>query len=243
MDLLLVRHARPERIENTDGSPADPPLAASGREQAAQVAAWLADEQLDRIYASPMRRARETAAPLLASRGLEALLEPRVAEFDQNSEVYVPLEQLKAEDPERWRAFVQGGYGEGIDFESFCADVVNGHKIRRSDSWVRCLVGKVYAAAVRKAFDLPIRDIDCDFRLIRTTLVKQLDLQSDSGSICVELIAGLADLGAVFREVPVHHYARRFGKSEFFQFSRILRTIYQLFKLHKRRGGKSGRDR
>ena len=24
------------------------------------------------------------------------------------------------------RAFVQGGYGDGIDFESFCADVVNG---------------------------------------------------------------------------------------------------------------------
>ncbi|MBW2315170.1 MAG: histidine phosphatase family protein [Deltaproteobacteria bacterium] len=126
MDLLLVRHARPERIENADGSPADPPLDASGQEQAARVAAWLADEPLDRIYASPMRRARETAAPLLATRGLEALLEPRVAEFDQHSEIYIPLEQLKAEDPERWRAFVQGGYGDGVDFESFCADVVNG---------------------------------------------------------------------------------------------------------------------
>jgi hypothetical protein len=83
---------------------------------------------------------------------------------------------------------------------------------------------------------LPVRDIDCDFRLIRTTLVKQLDLKSDSGSICVELIVGLDGLGAVFCEVPVHHYARRFGKSEFFQFPRILRTVYQLLKLHKRLG-------
>jgi len=107
-------------------APADPPLAASGREQAARVAAWLADESLHHVYASPLRRARETAAPIAGPRGLEPVLEPRVAEFDQHSDVYVPLEQMKAEDPERWRAFVQGGYGEGIDFESFCADVVNG---------------------------------------------------------------------------------------------------------------------
>ena len=113
---------------------------------------------------------------------------------------------------------------------------MNGHKIKRSDGWVRRVIGRVYAAAVRKAFDLPIRDIDCDFRLIRTHLLKQLNLRSNSGSICVELITGLADLGAVFREVPVNHYARRFGKSEFFQFSRILRTIYHLCKLHKRQG-------
>ena len=124
MELLLIRHARPQRIETEDGSPADPPLDAFGRGQAARLAAWLADEQLDRVYSSPLRRARETAAPLLATRDLELALEPRVAEFDQHSAVYVPLEQLKAEDPERWRAFVQGGYGDGVDFEAFCGDVV-----------------------------------------------------------------------------------------------------------------------
>lgn len=125
MDLLLIRHARPLRIEGADG-PADPPLAASGHEQAARMAAWLAHERLDRLYASPLRRALETAEPLLAGRGVEVAIEPRVAEFDQHSASYVPLEQLKAEDPERWRAFVQCGYGDGIDFERFCADVVNG---------------------------------------------------------------------------------------------------------------------
>jgi len=125
MELLLIRHARPERIENADG-PADPPLDASGREQARRLAAWMADEPLGHVYASPLLRARQTAEPLLEARDLELLLEPRVAEFDQHSDTYVPLEQMKAEDPERWRAFVQGGYGEGIDFESFCADVVNG---------------------------------------------------------------------------------------------------------------------
>ena len=76
--------------------------------------------------------------------------------------------------------------------------------------------------------------IDCDFRLIRTALVKQLDLTTDSGAICVELITGLAGLGARFEEVPVTHYARRFGRSQFFQIRRIVRTLYQLNQLRSR---------
>jgi probable phosphoglycerate mutase len=126
LDLLLIRHARPERVETRDGSPADPPLDATGREQAARLAAWLAGERIDRIYSSPLRRARETAAPLLAARGLALEIEPRVAEFDQHSDRYVPLEQLKVEDYERWLAFVQGGYGDTVDFEAFCREAIAG---------------------------------------------------------------------------------------------------------------------
>jgi glycosyltransferase involved in cell wall biosynthesis len=113
-------------------------------------------------------------------------------------------------------------------------DVVNGHKISRSDRWYRIWIGKVYASVVRSIFDLPIQDIDCDFRLIRSSLLDQLDLHSDSGSICVELISGLAQVGARFREVPVAHYSRRFGRSEFFQPGRIMRTVYQLIQLRNR---------
>jgi len=120
MELVLIRHARPERRRTDDGSPADPPLDPSGREQALRTAAWLAQERFDAIYSSPLRRARETAAPISERLGLAAEIEPRVAEFDQASDSYVPLEQLKVEDPEAWRAFVQGGYGQGLDFDAFC---------------------------------------------------------------------------------------------------------------------------
>jgi glycosyltransferase involved in cell wall biosynthesis len=113
-------------------------------------------------------------------------------------------------------------------------DVVNGQKISRSDCWYRIWIGKAYAALVQDIFDLPIKDIDCDFRLMRSSLLKQLDLISDSGSICVELVSGLDRLGARFREVPVLHYSRQFGKSEFFQLSRIIRTVYQLIQLRNR---------
>jgi len=126
MELLLIRHARPERRENPNGSPADPPLSEAGVREAEALAAWLSDEALDAVYASPLRRARETAAPLVRGRGLELAIEPRVAEFDRDAAAYVPLEELKAEAPEAWRAFVQGGYGEGRDLERFRRDVVEG---------------------------------------------------------------------------------------------------------------------
>lgn len=124
MDLLLIRHARPERRETRDGSPADPPLSRQGRQEAAALVRWLEGERIDRLVASPMRRARETAEPLARARGLDVRVEPRVAEFDQHAAAYVPLEELKAEDPEAWRAFVQGGYGEGLDLECFRRNVV-----------------------------------------------------------------------------------------------------------------------
>jgi len=124
VELLLVRHALPLRIENDDGRPADPPLSEVGREQARRVAAWLARERIDALYTSPLRRARETAAPLARSLGLEAADEPGVVEYDAGAAVYVPLEELKAADPEAWRAAVQGGLYAGIDIDAFRRTVV-----------------------------------------------------------------------------------------------------------------------
>ena len=119
MELLLIRHGLPERIERDDGLPADPPLAPRGREQAERLARWLEPDQIDAVYTSPMRRARETATPLAQAKGLELVLEPGVAELDQSSPVYLPLDELKRTDPARWRALVQGGLYEGIDLTTF----------------------------------------------------------------------------------------------------------------------------
>jgi len=112
MELLLIRHGLPVRVENTDGAPADPPLSVEGRDQAERVARWLADEPIDALYTSPLRRAKETAAPLERLRGLTARVEPGVIEFDHQESSYVPLEELKATDYEAWRDQMRG-YVEG----------------------------------------------------------------------------------------------------------------------------------
>jgi broad specificity phosphatase PhoE len=95
MELLFVRHGLPERITGADG-PADPPLAAEGRQHAERLARWLqAHGGVDAVWSSPLRRAQETAAPIAAAFGLEVHVDDDLAEYDRNSPHYVPLEELK----------------------------------------------------------------------------------------------------------------------------------------------------
>jgi probable phosphoglycerate mutase len=117
VELVLIRHALPVRIDEThpDAGPADPPLAPLGVEQAERLAAYLADEQVDAVWTSPMRRARETAAPLAAALGVEPRVDDGLAEFDRDALSYIPIEELKAagdprwyEQPERPEDFVAG---------------------------------------------------------------------------------------------------------------------------------------
>jgi 2,3-bisphosphoglycerate-dependent phosphoglycerate mutase len=105
MELLLIRHALPVRVEGADG-PADPPLAEVGHRQAAALAAWLAPEPIDAIYTSPLRRAVETAAPLAASTGLGPIVDEDLAEYDRHANEYIPMEELRAEGGERWEQAV-----------------------------------------------------------------------------------------------------------------------------------------
>jgi probable phosphoglycerate mutase len=120
VELLLIRHALPVRLSRDDGGAADPHLSAVGQRQVERLAAWLESERIDAIYTSPLRRARQTALPLAARRGLEPVVEPGVVEFDHQSSSYVPLEEIKATDYERWRALVvDGGLYAGVDLPAF----------------------------------------------------------------------------------------------------------------------------
>ena len=123
MELLLIRHALPVRIEGADG-PADPPLAEDGHRQARALADWLAPEPIDRLYVSPLTRARETAAPLAEARGMEPVVEEGVAEFDKDADSYVPMEELKASGDPRWHEIVGGGYFGDTSPDEFQSTVV-----------------------------------------------------------------------------------------------------------------------
>jgi glycosyltransferase involved in cell wall biosynthesis len=110
-------------------------------------------------------------------------------------------------------------------------DIVNGWKIDRGDPFHRKLIGRVYHHIVRIGFGFKLRDVDCDFRLIRREVFDVIDLESDSGTICLELVKKLQDAGYRFAEVPVHHFHRTYGKSQFFNFPRLWRTGVQLIDL------------
>src|SRR5207302_9300126 len=110
-------------------------------------------------------------------------------------------------------------------------DVVNGYKIKRQDDRYRAVSGAIYNALARWFFWLPVRDVDCDFRLVRRRALQRISLSASSGAICVELVHKLASAGCVFREVPVNHYERAHGRSQFFTPRRIAHTLYEFFAL------------
>jgi len=103
-------------------------------------------------------------------------------------------------------------------------DVVQGYKITRHDPLHRIVIGRFYHHLVRMAFGLKIRDVDCDFRLIRRAVFDTVELKSDSGVICAEMMTKIQRAGCRVTEVPVHHYERQHGKSQFFNFPRIFRV-------------------
>jgi glycosyltransferase involved in cell wall biosynthesis len=110
-------------------------------------------------------------------------------------------------------------------------DIVNGWKIGRGDPFHRVVIGRLYHHIVKALFGFKLRDVDCDFRLIRRDVFDVIDLESDSGTICLELVKKLQDAGFQFAEVPVHHYHRTYGQSQFFNFPRLWRTGVQLIDL------------
>lgn len=110
-------------------------------------------------------------------------------------------------------------------------DWVQGYKIARQDPIHRKLIGRLYHHFVASIFGLRMRDTDCDFRLMRRSLLDKVELQHDSGVICVEMMRGFQDVGGRFVEVPVHHHFRAYGKSQFFNVRRIANVGRDLAKL------------
>ena len=80
-------------------------------------------------------------------------------------------------------------------------------------------------------FRLPIRDTDCDFRLIRRTLLDRVELTSTTGVICVEMMRKFTQADARFVEVGVSHHDRPFGRSQFFRIPAVARSLLALAKL------------
>ena len=110
-------------------------------------------------------------------------------------------------------------------------DMVTGYKISRSDPIHRLVIGRVYHHVVKLLFRLRVRDVDCDFRMIRRDVFDRVRLERDTGVICLEMMRKIQDAGFRVVEVPVHHYHRLHGQSQFFNFGRVFWTGIDVLKL------------
>jgi len=109
--------------------------------------------------------------------------------------------------------------------------LVNGYKLERHDPWHRIWIGATYNFCARLLFRIRIRDIDCDYRLIRRELLQPSPLTSTSGTVCVELVRKLELSGWEVAEVGVHHYPRLYGRSQFFRLKSLAVTLVELLRL------------
>jgi broad specificity phosphatase PhoE len=125
MQLLLVRHALPLRSEAGPAGQgrADPDLSDEGWAQVARLPDALARFPITRVISSPQRRAVQTAEPVAASRGLDIEIDDRFAEYDRELPFYIPIEQIRAENPQEWARMANGQLPSAVDEDAFRARV------------------------------------------------------------------------------------------------------------------------
>lgn len=108
-------------------------------------------------------------------------------------------------------------------------DFINGWKIKRRDPLHRIIIGIVYQYFIKFIFGLKIKDVDCDFRLMRRAIFEVIELESHTGTITFELVKKVQDAGYRLVEVPVHHFYRQYGESQFFNVRRVGATLLRIF--------------
>jgi len=125
--LLLARHGETDwnRARRWQGH-ADRPLTERGWAQAAALAERLADIALDAVYASDLRRARDTAAVVAARQGIEVIELRELREVDVGSWEGLTREEAEARFPEGYRRWLAGGTGwdDGETYEEMSARVL-----------------------------------------------------------------------------------------------------------------------
>ena len=165
----------------------------------------------------------------------------RVVTHDRNLGYGAALRSGFAAATKEYIFYTDGdGQYDPAELESLLREVkpatglVNGYKMQRSDPWHRIGIGWLYNSFARWLFRIRLRDIDCDFRLIRRRALNLDSLRSTGGTICIELVRSIELSGSEIVEVPVHHYPRRYGQSQFFRVRSLVWTFLQLCEVFLR---------
>jgi glycosyltransferase involved in cell wall biosynthesis len=92
-------------------------------------------------------------------------------------------------------------------------DVVAGYRINRRDTLTRRINARAWNWLVRVLFYVPVRDIDCAFKLFDRDVLREVDIESVGAMVNTELMVKLGRSGASVVEVGVHHRPRRAGEA------------------------------
>ena len=113
------------------------------------------------------------------------------------------------------------------------ADAVWGYRIVRQDALLRRAYASAWNRLVRALFALPVRDVDCGFKLVRATVLRRFELQTTGAMISTELAVQCLAHGARFAEVGVHHRPRIAGEETGGDPRVIARALHELLRMHR----------
>ncbi|MGN6475401.1 MAG: glycosyltransferase family 2 protein [Mycobacteriales bacterium] len=111
-------------------------------------------------------------------------------------------------------------------------DVVAGYRIKRRDPFTRRLIARAWNYLVRALFYVPVRDIDCAFKLFRREVFDGLELNSVGAMVNTELMVKLGRSGYRVVEVGVQHFPRTAGTPQGASLKVILRAFSELRRMH-----------
>jgi glycosyltransferase involved in cell wall biosynthesis len=111
-------------------------------------------------------------------------------------------------------------------------DVVVGYRLDRQDNLVRIMNAHAWNWLVRLLFRVPVRDVDCAFKLFRRGVLQGVEVRSGGAMFSAELVARLGARGARITEVPVRHLPREKGSSSGGNIRVIARAFRDLFALY-----------
>jgi glycosyltransferase involved in cell wall biosynthesis len=113
-------------------------------------------------------------------------------------------------------------------------DVVAGYRLNRQDPLARRVMAYGWNLLVRVLFYVPVRDIDCAFKLFDRSVLQDVDIESVGAMVNTELMVKLGRAGASVVEVGVTHRPRRAGKARGADPRVILTALREVRRMRKR---------
>lgn len=105
---------------------------------------------------------------------------------------------------------------------------------RTSEGLQRILYSFAYNWLVRLLFGVRIKDVNFSFKLIRTDLLREMDLRSDGSFIDAEMMITADRLGAFVCQIGVDSFKRRSGDSHLFNGRAIVKILQEMSREYRR---------
>ena len=121
-------------------------------------------------------------------------------------------------------------------------DVVAGYRVNRQDPPARRAMASAWNLLVRVLFYVPVRDIDCAFKMFDRRRLRDVDIESVGAMVNTELMVKLGRRGASVVEVGVHHRPRLAGQARGADPRVILKAFLELRRMRRRLSDLDSRD-